>query len=55
MTDSAREQLIEAYRLVVQLEDERDRKLEAAARMGELIGGRSPQQVREMEAIQGLG
>lgn len=54
VTDADREQLIEAYRIVLELEPRTDYKHAAAQRMRELIGERSPDQVREMEAIQGL-
>lgn len=44
MTDADREKLIAAYQAILKLEDSHDIKLTAAARMGELIGGRSPEQ-----------
>lgn len=55
MSDADRERLIEAYRLVLELEPRHDFQSAAMQRMRELIGERSAEQVREMEAIQGLG
>lgn len=55
MTDAERERLIEAYRVALELEQRPDYKHAAVQRMRELIGERSLVQVREMEAIQGLG
>lgn len=54
MTDADRERLIEAYRVCLELEPRHDFQAAAMQRMRELIGERSPVQVREMEAIQGL-
>jgi hypothetical protein len=53
MTDADRERLIEAWRVVIEL-DEPEEKAFAVLRQRRLIQERSPRQVREMEAIQGL-
>lgn len=55
LSDADRERLIEAYRVVLELEPRHDFQAAAMQRMRELIGERSAEQVREMEAIQGLG
>lgn len=54
LTDESREQLIEAWRVVVELDDREGLKRLAAARMADLIGERSPAQVRRMEEARGL-
>lgn len=55
MTDTDRERLIESFRTIVELAHEKEWKHIAELRMRELIAQRSPEQVREMEAVQGLG
>lgn len=54
MSDVDREQLIEAYRVALVLEQRPDFKHAAVQRMRELIGERTPEQIREMEVAQGL-
>lgn len=54
LSDADRERLIEAYRVVLELEPHHDLQAAAMSRMRELIAGRSYKQIREMEAIQGL-
>lgn len=54
LSDDERERLIEAYRVAVELEPQRERKLLALIRMQELIGGRSSQQVARMERERGI-
>lgn len=54
LLDDERERLIEAYRVAVELEPQRERKHLALIRMQELIGGRSAQQVARMERTKGL-
>jgi hypothetical protein len=53
MTDTDRERLIEAWRVVLEL-DEREEKALASQRMSRLIQQRSPQQVERMERERGL-
>lgn len=54
MTDEEREQLIEAYRVALTLEQRPDFKHAAVQRMRELIGERAPQQIERMESERGL-
>lgn len=54
MTDPARERLIEAFRIILEVATEREWKHLAELRMRELIGQRSPQQIERMEIAQGL-
>lgn len=54
MTDLDREQLIEAYRVALVLEQRPDFKHAAVQRMRELIGERTPERVRQMEIERGL-
>ena len=55
LSGAERERLIEAYRVVLELEPRHDFQAAAMARMRDLIAERSPEQIREMEAVQGLG
>lgn len=54
MTDAEREQLIEAYRIVLTLEPSYVVKRQAQERMFALIADRSPARIREMEVEQGI-
>ncbi len=54
MNDKDREDLIEAYRLMLVLEPDADMKRIALLRMERLIAARSPCQIRKMEAERGL-
>jgi hypothetical protein len=54
MTDRDREELIDAYRVILATEPERLAKDFAMQRMRELIAERSPQQVKRMEEARGL-
>lgn len=54
LSDKDREDLIEAYRLMLVLEPERHMKEIAMLRMGALIRERSPARVCEMEMRMGL-
>lgn len=54
MTDTDRERLIESFRTIVEVAREKEWKHIAELRMRELIAQRSPEKIREMEAIQGL-
>lgn len=54
MSDKDREDLIEAYRLMLVLETDAHFKQVAMLRMNVLIGERSPVQVRAMEMRRGL-
>jgi hypothetical protein len=54
VNDSERERLIEAYRVVLELEPRHDFQAAAMQRMRELISGRAPQQIERMETERGL-
>jgi len=54
VTDRDREELIEAYRLVLTLEGRPDYKDAAVQRMRELIGERTAEVVDQMERERGL-
>lgn len=54
MTDTEREVLIEAWRVILTLEPSRALKVEAQERMRKLISERSAQRVRQMETEQGI-
>jgi len=54
MTDRDREELIDAYRLVLTLEDCPDYRDAAVQRMRYLIAGRTPQIIEAMERERGL-
>jgi hypothetical protein len=54
MTDNEREQLIEAWRQVVELDPDRDAKSVASMRMRSLILQRSSEHVAQMELERGL-
>lgn len=54
MTDADRERLIEAWRVVLELEPIEGIKRIAADNMRHLIADRSPQQVEQMERERGL-
>ena len=54
MTDRDREELIDAYRVILATEPDRAAKNHAMQRMRELIAERSPQQVKRMEEARGL-
>jgi hypothetical protein len=54
MTDAKREQLIEAWRQVVELDPDRDAKSVASIRMRTLICERTLEQIKRMEVAQGL-
>lgn len=54
MTDCDREELIEAYRLVLTLENRPDFKDAAMQRMRELIADRTPKVIDQMERERGL-
>lgn len=54
MTDQDLEQLIEAWRSVMESDPDQDAKRIAMARMRELIAMRSPEQVQRMERERGL-
>lgn len=54
MTDSEREHLIEAYRTILTLEPSFVVKRQAAEAMAELVKGRSPERVRQMERELGI-
>lgn len=55
LTDAERERLIEAHRVVLELEPLHDMQCSAMKRMRALIAQRSPERIREMETAQGLG
>lgn len=54
LTPTELENLIECWRAVLVHETDRDRKVEAQARMRQLIALRSPERVCEMEVAKGL-
>jgi hypothetical protein len=54
ISDEQREQLIEHWRAIVEIDPDSDVKNVAALRMAALIRERSPAQVRRMEEARGL-
>jgi hypothetical protein len=54
MTDADRERLIDSCRTILECAVEREWKVWAAGRMRELIAGRSPQRIEQMETERGL-
>jgi len=54
MTDRDREELIDAYRVALALEDRPDYRAAAMQRMRELIAERTPKVIEQMERERGL-
>lgn len=54
MTDDEREKLIEGYRLVLTHESDLVHRRQALRRLEQLVGQRSPAQVKKLEIQKGL-